>query len=396
MVNFGHKLKVLGAQFQHAIYVLFISVFSIGYAPDSLADWKLNMPRGVTSISKDIYDLHMTIFWICVAIGVVVFGVMMYALVMHRKSRGVKAAEFHEHPVLEIIWAIVPFIILVAMAIPATRVLIAMNDSSEADVTIKVTGYQWKWQYDYLDENIGFFSNLSTPIEQIKNQQQKNPWYLLEVDNPIVVPIHKKIRFLVTANDVIHSWWVPELGIKRDGIPGFIHESWARIEKPGIYRGQCAELCGVNHAYMPIVVKAVAEEEYVEWVNQQRQAALEKEMASAEPWTFEKLMEQGKSIYDKACVACHKDNGEGMPPVFPALKGSSVTVGENIERHIEMVLYGVEGTAMQAFGKQLSDADIAAVVTYERNAWGNDRTQAAGEKFKMVQPVDVKKIRLKK
>lgn len=351
------------------------------------ADWKVNMPRGVTPISQDIYDLHMTIFWICVGIGILVFGVLTYALLFHRKSRGAVAANFHEHPLLEVMWAIIPFLILVLMAIPASRVLIAMDDNSEAEITIKVTGYQWKWQYDYLNENIGFFSNLATPIEEIKNTQKKNPWYLLEVDKPVVVPIGKKIRFLVTAHDVIHSWWVPELGIKRDGIPGFIHESWARIERPGTYRGQCAELCGVNHAYMPIVVQAVSELDYQIWVLEQKQQQLIQEAASAKPWTKEELMTRGQQVYAQLCSVCHKENGQGIPPVYPALKASSMVVSENIDRHIAIVLQGVSGTAMQAFAKQLSDADIAAVVTYERNAWDNN----TGD---LVQPMDVKRVRL--
>lgn len=241
------------------------------FSNDALARSKYNMPPGVTEMSHEIYHLHMLIFWVCVAIAVVVFGVMLYALIFHRKSRGVVPADFHEHLGLEIAWAIVPFIILVAMAIPATQVLIKMNDSAQSDVTIKITGFQWKWKYDYLQEKISFFSNLATPFEQIHNPlKPKNRWYLLEVDKQVVVPINKKIRFLMTANDVIHSWWVPDLGIKADAVPGFIHEAWARIEKPGIYRGQCAELCGINHAYMPIVVKAVEEKEYDKWVESQK------------------------------------------------------------------------------------------------------------------------------
>jgi cytochrome c oxidase subunit 2 len=233
------------------------------------AAWQTNMPRGVTPLSHAIYDLHMLVFWICVAIAVIVFGIMLFSLIRHRKSRGVTPAQFHEHPVLEIAWAIVPFIILIAIAVPATKTLIKMNDNSNPDLTIKVTGYQWRWRYAYLDQGIDFFSNLSTPTEELQNRAKKNPWYLLEVDHPLVVPIHKKIRFLFTSNDVIHSWWIPTLGIKRDTIPGFINEAWARIEKEGIYRGQCAELCGTNHAFMPIVVQAVSESAFNQWVKQQ-------------------------------------------------------------------------------------------------------------------------------
>ena len=240
---------------------------------NAFADRQLNMTPGVTPISQDIYRLHMTIFWICVAIGIVVFSVMFYSLYKYRKSRGVKPATFHGNTRIEIFWAVIPFLILVIMSIPATMVLMRMEDSSKADINIKVTGYQWKWQYEYLDEGISFFSNLSTPLDQLNNKVPKGKWYLLEVDNPLVVPIHRKIRFLVTANDVIHSWWVPALGIKRDAIPGFIHEAWARIEKPGIYRGQCTELCGLNHAFMPIVVDARTEADYEKWLADKKASA---------------------------------------------------------------------------------------------------------------------------
>lgn len=350
------------------------------------AEWGLNMTRGVTPISRQLYDLHMTIFWICVAIALVVFGVLIYALIYHRKSRNITPAAFHEHTSLEIAWAIIPFIILVVMAVPATKVLMKMDDTSKSDVTIKVTGYQWKWQYEYLDQGISFFSNLSTPIKELNNQAKKNRWYLLQVDNVLVVPTDQKIRFLVTSSDVIHSWWVPALGIKRDAIPGFIHEAWARIDKPGIYRGQCAELCGVNHGYMPIVVKAVPEEEFNNWVKvrataeQQRLADADKNLSNDE------LMQTGKQVYERYCAVCHKADGTGMPPVFPGMKGSSVAVGRPISRHINIILNGVSGTAMQAFGPQLSDKDIAAVITYERNAFGNN----TGD---MVQPPTVKAVR---
>lgn len=357
----------------------------------ALADWQLNMREGVTPVSREIYHLHMTIFWVCCAIAAVVFSVLIYAIIFHRKSRGAKASEFHEHTSLEILWAVIPFVILVIMAIPATRVLIAMEDTSAADVTLKITGYQWKWRYDYLDEGFGFFSNLATPQSQIQNPNaKKDRWYLLEVDNPVVLPINKKIRFLVTANDVIHSWWVPELGVKRDAIPGFIHEAWARIETPGVYRGQCAELCGIYHGYMPIVVKAVTNKEYEQWVASHRKE--QKQAKADEPvkadWTREELMAQGKQVYGKYCVACHKEDGTGQPPVFPAIKASSIAVGQPISRHIDRVLHGVQGTAMQAFAEQLSDTEIAAVVTYQRNAWGNN----TGDK---VIPQDVKKEREK-
>lgn len=368
--------------------------------------WQLNMREGVTPISQDMYDLHMIAMMICAIIGVVVFGVMLYSLIYHRKSKGYTPATFYENTRLEIIWTIIPFVILIGLAIPATRVLIRMNDSSNSDVTIKVVGYQWKWQYQYLDQGISFFSNLATPYAQIQNKAPKDEWYLLDVDKPLVVPINMKIRFLVTSNDVIHSWWVPELGIKRDAIPGFMHEAWARIEKPGIYRGQCTELCGVYHGFMPIVVKAVTESEFVEWVAAQTKEHNQYEIAENAPLAQKNMLRQelmtlGKTTYDRVCSACHQPDGKGIPPLYPALKASSVAVGNPISRHIDMILKGVPGSAMQAFDNQLSDEEIAAVVTYERNAWGNDTDDIAQpaevalerqqfiQQPKMVKPVNV-------
>lgn len=348
-----------------------------------------NMPRGVTPISHDIYALHMTIFYICCAIGALVFGVLIYALIKHRKSSGAKPAEFHSSLTVELIWTIIPFLILVGMAIPATKVLIAMEDDSEADINIKITGYQWKWKYDYLDEGVSFYSNMSTTQDEIQGRTPKKEWYLLDVDKPMVVPIHKKIRFLVTANDVIHSWWVPELAVKRDAIPGFIHEAWTRIDKPGTYRGQCAELCGVGHGFMPIVVIAKTEKEYGDWIKQQRGEAIAKQSAEDDKkvWTKVELMDQGKKTYESLCAVCHKPDGTGMPPAFPAMIDSKVALGP-VPKHIDIILNGVKGTAMQSFKDQLSDAEIAAVVTYERNAWGNDAK--AGQ---IVQPAEVAKLR---
>jgi cytochrome c oxidase subunit 2 len=352
-------------------------------------NWQMNMYKGVTPISHDMYNLHMIAIWVCAAIGVGVFGVMFYALIYHRKSKGHKAAYFHEHLSLEIIWSVIPFIILVALAVPATKVLINMEDSTDSDVTIKVVGYQWKWQYQYLDQGISYFSVLSTPYAQIRNEEPKNQWYLLEVDKPLVVPIHKKIRFLVTSNDVVHSWWVPELGVKRDAIPGFMHEAWARIEKPGTYRGQCAELCGINHGFMPIVVKAVSENEFKAWVAEQPKitdAELIIDKPTPKDMSRKALMKLGKVKYETHCSACHRADGKGIPPMFPALKASSVAVGHPISRHIEMILNGVSGTAMQPYAEQLSDEEIAAIATYERNSWGNNTNDE-------IQPKDVAEVR---
>ena len=371
---------------------LSLALFAVIASVSALArpsDWGLNMPKGVTPISHMVYNLHMTVFFICCVIGVVVFSIMIYSIVMHRKSLGHQAAHFHENILLEIVWTVIPFLILIAMAYPATKVLIKMNDFSDSDMTVKIVGYQWKWQYEYLDEGIQFFSNLATAWDEINNLKPKQKWYLLDVDHPLVLPIKKRIRFLMTANDVIHSWWVPALGFKRDAVPGFINEAWAYIEKPGIYRGQCAELCGVNHAYMPIVVKAMPQAEYDAWVKSQREAALAAEEAASSAWTKAKLMNFGKAAYNKYCAACHKVDGSGQPPIFPAMKGSSIAVGKPISRHIDIILNGRPGTAMQAFAGQLNDSEIAAIATYERNAWGNNTTD-------LVQPSQVKAQRNKK
>jgi cytochrome c oxidase subunit 2 len=369
-----------------------IAAFAV--APIALADYTLNMPVGVTPISQDIYGLHMTIFWICVAIGVAVFGVMFYSIFMHRKSRGVKPATFHGSLRVEILWTVVPFIILVIMAIPATLVLMRMEDTSKADVNIKITGYQWKWQYQYLDEGVSFFSNLSTPADQIQNKAPKGQWYMLEVDKPLVVPIHKKIRFLVTANDVIHAWWVPDLGIKRDAIPGFIHEAWARIDKPGIYRGQCAELCGMNHAFMPIVVDARTQEDYDKWLQEQKantkQLAAPVALNKNKTLTLQQLMKQGEEVYNSNCAVCHKSDGSGMPPAFPAIKGSKIAAG-SIQDHINIVLKGKN--AMPAWASQLNDAEIAAVITYQRNNWGNADSKNGANAGGVVQPADIANAR---
>ncbi len=344
--------------------------------------WQMNMPKGVTPLSNDIYNLHMIAIYVCAIIGVIVFGVMFYALIKHRKSAGHQAAAFHENIKLEILWTIIPFLILVALAIPATKLLMRMEDNTHAALTIKIVGHQWKWQYTYLEQNVSFFSTLSTPYQEIENKVAKNEWYLLEVDHPIVVPIHQKIRFLVTSNDVIHSWWVPDLGVKRDAIPGFMHEAWAKIEKPGIYRGQCAELCGINHAFMPIVVKAVPEKEYQQWLATMQQHTT----TPSEPLTRRTLMTLGRKKYREVCSACHRPDGKGIPPLYPALKGSSVAVGHPISRHIDIILYGIPGSAMQPYHEHLTDRDIAAIVTYERNAWNNNTDD-------VVQPTDVAQVR---
>ena len=354
-------------------------------AANAVADYALNLPRGVTPISQDAYDLHMLILWICVAIGAVVFGAMFISIISHRKSRGAVAAQFHESTTVEIIWTIIPFLILIGMAIPATKALIAMEDTSDSDLSIKVTAYQWKWGYDYLDEGISFFSTLSTPKEEIYNEENKGENYLLEVDNPVVVPANKKVRLLITASDVIHAWWVPKLGMKKDAIPGFVNEMWFKIEEPGTYRGQCAELCGKDHGFMPIVVVAKTEEEYSQWVADQKTGSQAAAAEALRDWTQDELVSKGEEVYATNCAACHQANGEGIPGTFPAIKGSAIATGP-IEQHVALVMNGKPNTAMQAFGPQLSDVDIAAVITYQRNAFGND----AGD---IVQPSDIKAAR---
>lgn len=314
---------------------------------------------------------------------------MIYTILKHRKSRGVKPAKFHGNIWVEIVWTVVPLVILLGMVYPAAVVLLDMEDTSKSDVSIKITGIQWKWKYDYLDEDITFFSNLSTPMAQIEGKEPKGEHYLLEVDKPIVVPIHKKIRFLFTSQDVIHSWWVPELGIKVDAMPGYISEAWAVIEKPGIYRGQCTELCGMMHGYMPIVLEAKTQEEYQDWLDNngndpeyaQADGAVTPIVISSEPVDFNdlpKVLDKGLSVYKANCTACHKDNGQGMPPVFPSFVGTSIVTGPP-EAHIRILLLGVQGKAMQSYADQLTDEEIAAVITYERNAWGNDDQAKYGQ-----------------
>ena len=359
------------------------------------AEMHLNLTEGVSKVSKDVYDLHMLVLYICSVIGLIVFGAMFWSMAFHRKSKGAKAASFHESTKVEILWTAIPVIILIAMAYPATKTLIALEDNSDSDVTIQVTGSQWKWHYKYFDQNIEYYSVLSTPREQYEKppegtaSPQKNEHYLLEVDKPLVIPAHKKVRFLVTSDDVIHSWWVPAFAIKQDANPGFINEAWTRVEKPGIYRGQCAELCGKAHGFMPIVVEVKSEADYNQWIDDQHKLtaqAAEAEKASLNAsMSMEELMALGKDTYLANCAACHQPTGSGLPPAFPALKDSPFIKEGKINDHISTVFNGRAGTGMQAYGKQLSLKQLAAVVTYERNAWGNN----TGD---MVQAADVKAV----
>ncbi|MBU1439232.1 MAG: cytochrome c oxidase subunit II [Gammaproteobacteria bacterium] len=351
----------------------------------SAAELPLNMTKGVTDISHRVYDLHMTIFYICCAIGLVVFGAMFWAILHHRKAKGVQPAQFHESTKVEILWTAIPVVILVIMAIPATKTLIAMEDTSDADVTVLVTGSQWKWHYKYLDYPVEYYSLLATPQKQIHNKLAKGSNYLLEVDRPLVIPTGKKVRFLMTSDDVIHSWWVPAFAVKKDANPGFINESWAKVNEPGMYRGQCAELCGKDHGFMPIVVIAKEPADFNQWIQEQadiqaKAKAAEQELLSMN-MTMDEAMALGEKTYLGYCAACHQAGGQGLPGAFPGLKGSKIaTTTTELATHIDLVLHGKTGTAMQAFGKQLTLQEIAAVVTYERNAWDNntgDLVQAA-------------------
>lgn len=347
--------------------------------------WAVNMPRGVTSVSNAIYDVHMIVFWICVVIGIGVFGVMFYSMYMHRKSRGAVAANFHENTTAEVVWTIIPALILIGMCIPATSTLLDVYDTSEAEMEVKITGHQWKWQYEYLGEDVAFMSELATPEAEIYNTAPKGQYYLQEVSEPLVLPVNTKVRFLITAKDVIHSWWVPDFGVKRDAIPGYVNETWAIVEEPGVYRGECAELCGKGHAFMPIVVNVLEKEAYNSWLAEKKtQVAAIRELTK-KTFTKDELMAQGEEAYNRSCATCHMVNGEGVPGVFPSMKGSTVTTGD-ISKHLDVVVNGVAGTAMQAFGGQLSEVDLAAIITYERNAWGND----TGD---VVQPIDILKFK---
>ena len=346
---------------------------------------EFNMTQGVTDIAQSVYDLHMLIFWVCAVIGVVVFGAMFISMYAHRKSVGHQPAKFHENTRLEIAWTLIPLFILIAMAVPATKVLIQMYDTGGEDLTIEVRGYQWKWQYKYLDENLkstlSYFSTLATPQDEIRNKSAKGEYYLLEVDKPLRIPTDKKVRFLITGNDVIHSWWVPAFGIKRDAIPGMLNELWAIAKEPGIYRGQCTELCGKDHGFMPVVVQAMPTAEFETWYAEERAAFEERERMASQTFSADELMKMGEAVYSKNCVACHQPNGKGVPPVFPALDGSKIATGPRDE-HIHIVYRGKTGTAMQAFGTQLNAAEIAAVIHYERHSWTNKSDD-------VTQPVDV-------
>jgi len=350
----------------------------------ALAAFEWNLQTPVTPIAQQMFDLHSYIFWICVAIFILVFGVMFYSIFKHRKSVGHRAAQFHENTFVEIVWTVIPFFILLFMAYPATKTILGMKDATAPDLTIKVTGYQWKWGYDYLQEGIGFYSSLATPLAQIENREPKGENYLLEVDNPLVVPVDSKVRVLITASDVLHAWWVPAFGVKQDAIPGFVRDSWFKAEQVGTYRGSCAELCGKEHGFMPVVVEVKSKDDYARWLAEQKQKVAvvaedpNKVMAHAD------LVGKGESVFAQNCMACHQATGKGVAGAFPPLDGSQIVNGPKVAQ-IALLLNGKPGTAMASF-KQLSDTDLAAVITYTRNAWSNKTGDA-------VQPAEVRTAR---
>jgi cytochrome c oxidase subunit 2 len=357
---------------------------------------QLNLAEPANAIARGQIWLHELLLWVCLVIFVAVFAVMFYSMWAHRKSRGAKPADFHESTSVEIAWTVVPFLIVIGLGVAATGEVIAQKDTSNPDLTVKVTGYQWKWGYDYLKgegEGIGFLSTLSTPREQIddrkfrdaKAKREANPTYLMEVDNPLVVPVDKKIRLVITANDVIHSYYVPRLGIKQDAIPGFVRDTWFRADAPGVYRGACTELCGKDHAFMPIVVEAKSAADYAKWVAEQQKLMLARADDPNKVWALADLSARGERVYASNCVACHQANGKGVAGAFPALEGSKLVLG-SVPENIALMLNGRQGTAMASF-KQLSDVELAAVITYTRNAWGNK------PEVNLIQPAEVRAAR---
>jgi len=373
-----------------AVTAAVIAAFWLLLAAPGYTGNEINMPRGVTSQSIMSYQLHMVILWVCVVIGVIVFSAMFISIVLHRKSKGHEAAQFTHSMKAEITWTIIPVVILVVMAVPATTALVNMEVAPETEMTIKITGFQWRWKYEYLEDDIQFISSLHADSNAARRLSSgTNPDsvenYLLEVDKPLVLPANTKIKFLITADDVIHSWWVPALGWKRDAIPGFINEAWTEIMEPGVYRGQCAELCGKDHGFMPIVLNVLPRAEYELWAQKQRQGMAQEQTEIQRLWTRDELMTLGENVYAAQCATCHQADGQGLAPAFPALAGSSIANGP-LNDNIEIVLNGREGTAMQAWGNMLSESDIAAALTYTRNAFGNE----TGD---LVQPQSIARIK---
>lgn len=367
----------------------------------ALADYSWNFPPPVTPIARDTLKIHNEFMIIIGILFAVVFAIMIYSMAKHRKSVGHQPAKFSGPTgTVQWIWALIPFAILlfidfVLMGIPAYHAVIDMEDTkTKADMVLKVTGMQWKWQYEYPESGVKFVSNMSTPRDQVANKEAKGEHYLLEVDNEVVLPVGKKVRVLLTATDVIHTWWVPQFGVKRDAVPGFLRETWVKIEEPGVYRGQCAELCGKDHGFMPVVVRAVPEPEYAAWVEQKRGEMAAASAGADKTWSKDELLAKGKDVYEAQCAVCHQADGKGLPPAFPALAGSRIVNGPLLspegkllrDSHVDRVLNGKEGTAMQAFKNTLNDVELAAVITYERNALGNSRGD-------LIQPAQIKSLR---
>ncbi len=363
------------------------AAFAAGLVPTlALAAKEYNLQPPVTPIATQIFDLHTYIMAICALIFVGVFSVMFYSIFAHRKAKGHQAAQFHENTLVEVVWTVIPFLILLLMAVPATQTVLAMKDTSAPDLTIKVTGSQWKWNYSYLDEGFDFYSNLKTPVAQIEGREPMDEHYLLEVDQPLVLPVGKKVRLLITSSDVIHAWYLPSAGVQQDAIPGFVRDDWLKFDQTGTFRGQCAKICGKEHGFMPIVVEVKSADDYAQWVAQHKKAAAAAADDPNKTWALQELVARGEKVFSANCAACHQANGKGVPGAFPALDGSKVVTGPK-QAQINTVLNGVvkngQPTAMIAWKGKLSDTDIAAVITYTRNSWGNHTGEA-------IEPAEVK------
>jgi cytochrome c oxidase subunit 2 len=393
-------LKIL-RRFRLWVGVFFTGLLAVVIPSLARADYSWNFPTPVTPIARDTLEIHNHFMIVITVLFVVVFGIMIYSMFKHRKSTGHQPATFTGPTgTIQWVWALVPFAILlfidyVLMGIPAYHAVIDMEDTrTKADMVLKVTGMQWKWQYEYPDSGIKYLSTMSTPRDQIANKETKGEHYLLEVDNEVVLPVGKKVRVLLTSTDVIHTWWVPQFGVKRDAIPGFLRETWVKIEQPGIYRGQCAELCGKDHGFMPVVVRAVPEAEYLAWVDEKKTQLAAAAAGADKSWSRDELMAAGKDVYEKQCAVCHQPEGQGLAPVFPALAGSKIVTGPLLspegkllkDSHVDRVLNGKEGTAMQAFKTTLTDSELAAVITFERNSFGNNKGD-------LIQPAQIKSLR---
>jgi len=379
MDNRKHVTSIIG-MVQRGLSIFLLMAFS-----NPIFAAAMDVRPGVTDMSLRIQSLHHTSLIICSVIGVVVFGLMFYSMYAHRRSKNPTPADFHESTIVEVIWTLIPVLILVSLAVPATTALIEIEDNSDPDLTVLITGSQWKWHYQYLESDIAFYSNLATSQEQRDNLEPKGVNYLLEVDNVLVLPTNKKVRFLTTSDDVIHSWWIPDFAVKQDAVPGFINEAWTRVDEPGVFRGQCAEFCGKDHAFMPIVVEVQAEADFDQWLEDQRLAI---ELASgqavadrAKTWAMAELMEIGEQVFVDHCATCHELDGAGQGSTYPALAGGEIPNGP-MEAHIEQVMNGKADTEMQAWAPQLSDLEIASVITYERNSFGNETAD-------LVQPITI-------